>query len=112
MKEKRKFTRIDTHIVSKITFSEDRDAEYVYIENLSVDGIGVVSINPLCVGTSIQTDFFIPGTVQRLSPKAAIIHTAQKANSLYYSGIQFTDVDTIEQEVLRNFVNDNVNGIN
>lgn len=101
--ERRRENRVKTHIVSKIINLELDYYHYVYIENMSTTGIGIVSIEPLQEGMTLRADFFLPGTTQRITPKATVVHSSNR-DALFYSGLAFDSINDEQLESLRSFI--------
>lgn len=105
--EKRNGPRVNTHIVTELSLTEDSFRMCGYIENLSENGMGILSLENFAPGTQVITSFFLPGTAKRISTKAIVVNSNQKVCNLNYYSVRFENIDKLDREAIADFVHGN-----
>jgi c-di-GMP-binding flagellar brake protein YcgR len=106
--EKRIFPRVDTHISTGMILPDSEQQQFGYIENISEDGIGIVSLAYIRPGTRISAGFFLPDRDDKISTTATVIHIQKNMGMVYYYGFQFEYLRESDRELLREFVYKNL----
>lgn len=104
--EKRNQPRVNTHIVLEMAVSGENKHYFGYIENLSEGGMGIVSLEPLPLGTRVTSGFYLSDDADKLSPIASLVHSQFGSDTLYYHGFKFEFLRDRDKETLTRFVHD------
>lgn len=104
MFEKRKSPRLSTHIVAKMSESQELQSFYGYIENLSESGLGIVSMDLLKPVSRLTCSFFLDGISQKINVIASLIHTRKDVDMVYYYGFRFDYLSQNDHETIRNYI--------
>lgn len=104
--EKRNGPRVNTHIVTELN-TGNAIRMCGYIENLSENGMGILSLEQFVPGTQIEASFFLPGTARKFSSRAQVLNSNHSVYNLYYHSIRFDTMSAADREAIRLFVQDN-----
>jgi hypothetical protein len=102
--EKRQVPRINTHIVAEMKTADDSERLCAYIENLSEKGMGVISLDNFEKGTRLYSNFFIPGTITKVSPKASVLNSKNTVHNIYYHSMCFDSLSTTDREAINQYI--------
>jgi hypothetical protein len=105
--EKRIFPRIDTHISTGMILPDSEQQQFGYIENMSEDGMGIVSLEYIRPGTRISAGFYLPDQNDKISTTATMVHIQKNMGMVYYYGFQFEYLRESDREMLREFITKN-----
>ena len=105
--EKRQTPRVNTHIVAEMKVSDDSERLCAYIENLSEKGMGIISLDAFEKGTSLNSHFFIPGTVTKVCPKASVLDSKNTVHNIYYHSLCFDSLSATDREAINQYVRTN-----
>jgi hypothetical protein len=105
--EKRVFPRVDTHISAGMILPDSEQQQFGYIENMSEDGIGIVSLEYIRPGTRISAGFFLPDQNDKISTTATMVHIQKNMGMVYYYGFQFEYLRESDREMLRQYISKN-----
>lgn len=105
--EYRKESRINTHIVTEITI-EGKIYNYCgYIENLSKEGMGVISLEQFEPGVRVTHSFYLAGVSGKITPQATLVHSEKGAYNLYYYGFKFENLTEKENKSIERYMLEN-----
>jgi hypothetical protein len=101
--ERRRFSWVKSHIMTRVVTEGSTEAIYAYIEDLSMTGFGVVSLKPFMKGVRTTFDFLLPQN-GRLTPTASAVHSRMGVDSLYYNGFQIDLLNNRDKELLEKYL--------
>jgi c-di-GMP-binding flagellar brake protein YcgR len=102
--ERRRFTRVETHIVIKLINKFTQTEHLGYIENISEGGIGVVSLDLLPSGSQFATIFFLPEISRKLTPHGYVVYSRKGTELANYYGICFRSLPETDQSIIAGYV--------
>jgi hypothetical protein len=102
--ERRRFPRVETHIVIKLVDKFTRTEHLGYIENISEGGLGVVSLDFITAGSHIIATFFLPEITHKLTPQGYVVHSRKGAELAHYYGICFRVLSKEDQHTIAGYV--------
>jgi hypothetical protein len=102
--EKRQVPRVNTHIVAEMKENDDSERLCAFIENLSEKGMGIISLDSFNKGTRLQSNFFIPGTVTKVSTKSAVLNSKNTVHNLYYHSLCFDGLSATDREAINRYI--------
>ncbi len=105
--ENRKESRIGTHIIAEIEKEGGFHKHCGYIENLSKDGMGIISLEPFRPGETVISSFYLNEIPVKINSKASLVHSEMGDCNLYYHGFKFDDLSEKDQRAIENFVKEN-----
>jgi hypothetical protein len=103
----RKGSRVSTHIVTEILVDNELQNYCGYIENLSTDGIGVISLDKFTPGDKVGLSFYLIGILGKITPQATLVHSEKSAYNLYYHGFKFDSLTEKERQAIERFIGEN-----
>jgi hypothetical protein len=103
----RKESRLNTHIVTELATQGSIHNYCGYIENLSKEGIGILSLDTLKLGEKVTSSFYLTGVSVKISPNATVIHSEKGAYNLFYYGLKFDDLTEKESKAIEEFMAEN-----
>jgi hypothetical protein len=106
--ERRRFPRVDTHIVVKMVNKFTQTEHLGYIENISEGGIGVVSMDSLPSGSQLATIFFLPEIARKLTPHGYVVYSRKGTELANYYGICFRSLPETDQSIITGFIRDRI----
>jgi hypothetical protein len=101
--ERRRFPRVDTHIVIKLVNRFTQTEHLGYIENISEGGLGVAALDTFAAGSQFGTVFFLPENSRKLTPQAYIVHIRKGTELAQYYGLCFRSLSETEQNAIADF---------
>ncbi|MGE5581888.1 MAG: PilZ domain-containing protein [Bacillota bacterium] len=104
-RDRRKENRASTHIVTEIAIEGQFPKCYGYIENLSKDGMGVISLDNFNPGEKVISSFYL--IPDQISPKASLVHTQKGDCNLYYYGFKFDSLTENESQAIDRYLREN-----
>jgi hypothetical protein len=105
--EYRKESRINTHIVTEITVEGEVNNYCGYIENLSKEGIGVISLEQLEPGAKVIHSFYLAGVSGKIKPQATLVHSEKGGYNLNYYGFKFDNLTEKENKAIERYMQEN-----
>jgi hypothetical protein len=103
----RKGLRVSTHIVTEILVEGELQNYCGYIENLSTDGMGVISLEKFTPGEKVAPSFYLTGKSGKLAPQASLVHSEKSNYNLYYHGFKFEVLTEKERQIIEQFISEN-----
>jgi PilZ domain. len=103
--ESRKESRINTHIAAEINIDGHNCCGY--IENLTKEGMGIISLDQFELGQKVTLSFYLIGVTGKISPQATVIHSEKGIYNLYNYGFQFDGLAEKESKAIDQYMNDN-----
>lgn len=105
--EKRKAPRTNSHIVVEINLPGELPKYCGYIENLSENGIGVISLDNFQPGTKLTISFVLPGSIDRINTGASIIRNQPSMGLLKYYACTFENINSDDCQKITRFIKEN-----
>jgi hypothetical protein len=105
--EYRKESRINTHIALEICIEGDMHSYCGYIENLTREGMGVISLDQLETGAKVTLSFYMAGITGKISPQATLIHVEKGIYNLYNYGFKFENLNEKENKAIEQYMREN-----
>ncbi|HEY8463834.1 MAG TPA: PilZ domain-containing protein [Bacillota bacterium] len=103
--EKRKKLRIKTHSAAKLVSSTQLKLIYGYLDNLSEDGMGIMSPEWLAPGSRFTCGFFLKDGTEKVNTIATLVHTSKGIDSIYYHGFRFDYISSLDRQAVADFIN-------
>ncbi len=105
--ECRKESRINTHIAAEIFIDGRVHSDCGYIENLTKEGVGMLSLEQFEAGQKLTLSFYLAGVCGKISPTATVVRSQKGIYSLFNYGLKFDnltekDAQAIEKYMLEN----------
>ena len=104
--EKRKASRTKSHIVVEMSLSGEFP-RCGYIENLSENSIGVITLDSFQVGDKLTVSFILPGTIDRISTGATLVRTGPGMGMLNYYAFTFDNLSQTDFQKITNYIREN-----
>lgn len=104
MSEARRFPRVETHIIVELKAPDEILNHYGYIENLSEDGICVVTLDSFEVHKGIMVSFSIPDKAVKLNLQVSLVYSTVRDDALYYHGFKFDSLTEEERVAITAYV--------
>ena len=104
---KRKFLRVETHIIAELKSSDEILKHYGYIENLSEEGICVVTLDSFEANEGIIVSFSIPDKAIKLNLQVSLVYSTVREDALYYHGFRFDSLNEEERAAIAVYVQRN-----
>lgn len=105
--EKRKAPRTKSHIVVEMSLSGEFPRYCGYIENLSENGIGVITLESFQVGDKLTVSFVLPGTIDRITAAATLVRTGPSMGMLNYYAFTFDNLSQSDCQKIANYIREN-----
>jgi len=105
--ECRKESRMNTHIATEILIDGRAYSECGYIENLSKEGIGMISLDQYEVGQKITVSFYLAGICGKLSPQATVVRSKKGIYNLQNFGLKFVSWSEKETKAIEQYMMEN-----
>lgn len=105
--EKRKAPRTKTHIVVEMSLSGEFPRYCGYIENLSENGIGVISLDSFQVGDKLTVSFVLPGAIDRVTTVATLVRNGPSMGMLNYYAFTFDNLSQTDCQKIKNYMREN-----
>lgn len=105
--EKRKAPRTNSHIVVEMSLTGEFPRYCGYIENLSENGIGVISLDSFQVGDKLTISFVLPGTIDRVTTPATLVRNEPSMGMLNYYAFTFEDLSQTDCQKITNYIREN-----
>jgi hypothetical protein len=103
----RKESRLNTHIVAEISIEGEFPNYCGYIENLSTEGMGLISLEMFNSETKYALGFYLAGVSGKISPKTTLVHSEKGAYNLYYHGFKFDSLTEEERRAIELYLIEN-----
>lgn len=103
----RKESRLNTHIVTELDTQGGIHNYCGYIENLSKEGIGILSLDTLKLGERVTSSFYLTGVSIKISSNATVIHSQKDAYNLFYYGLKFDNLTEKESQAIEKYMDEN-----
>jgi hypothetical protein len=105
--DQRKESRVNTHIVAEINVEGGIHTYCGYIENLSIDGMCVISLDKFQPDEQIALSFYLAGVLGKIAPKVSLVHSEKGTYKLYSHGFKFDSLTEKERRVIEQYVREN-----
>lgn len=105
--EKRKASRAKSHIVVEMSLNGEFPRYCGYIENLSENGIGVITLDSFQVGDKLTISFVLPGTIDRVTTGATLVRTGPGMGMLNYYAFTFDNLSQTDCQKIKNYIREN-----
>lgn len=105
--EKRKALRTNSHIVVEMGLPEEFPRYCGYIENLSENGIGVISLDSFQVGEKLTISFVLPGSIDRVSTDATVVRNEPNTGMLNYYALTFENLNETDCRKITRYIREN-----
>ncbi|HYH02799.1 MAG TPA: PilZ domain-containing protein [Bacillota bacterium] len=103
--EKRNKVRIKTHSAAKLVSSIQLQRVYGYLDNLSEDGMGIITPDLITPGARFTCGFFLGDSTQKVNTVATMVHVQKGLNSVYYYGFRFDYISSDDRKTVSEYVN-------
>ena len=100
--DKRRSERVYTHLVVQMTNAANRHF-YGYIENICMNGIGIVSMDVIEPQTKLTCSFFLSDD-ERINPAGTVIYIRKSVDTVYRYGIRFADISMAERCLIEEYI--------
>jgi hypothetical protein len=97
-------SRINTHIVTEITVDGELHNYCGYIENLSKDGIGIISLEQFEPGSKVTHSFSLTGAAGKITSQATLMHSEKGVYNLYYHGFKFENLTEKQSQAIERYM--------
>lgn len=104
--ERRKASRTNSHIVVEMSLGGEFP-RCGYIENLSENSIGVITLDSFQVGDKLSISFVLPGTIDRVSTGATVVRTGPSMGMLNYYAFTFDNLSQNDSQKITNYIREN-----
>lgn len=105
--EKRKAPRTNSHIVVEMSQPGEFPRYCGYIENLSENGIGVISLDSFQVGGKMAISFVLPGTIDRVTTVATVVRKEPSMGMLNYYAFTFENLSQTDCLKITRYIREN-----
>lgn len=105
--EKRKAPRTQSHIVVEMSSTGEFPRYCGYIENLSENGIGIISLDSFQVGDKLTVSFVLPGTLDRVTTVATLVRNEPSMGILNYYAFTFEGLSQTDRQKIMNYIQEN-----
>lgn len=108
VEEKRRMTRVNTHLVTRMTtvgrdLNESRHY-YGYIENISEGGIKIASLDLIGPETRLSCTFYLNPDEMKLNPLGTLVYRNTAVDMVYYFGFRFDYISAREKRLIEEFI--------
>lgn len=105
--EKRKALRTTSHIVVEMNLPGEFPRYCGYIENLSENGMGVISLDSFQAGVKLNISFVLPGSIDRVAATANIVRAESNVGMLNYYAFSFENLSQNDCQKISRFIQEN-----
>jgi len=102
--EKRKASRFNSHIVVEMNLPGEFPRYCGYIENLSENGMGVISLDSFQDGVKLNISFVLPGSIDRVTVVANIVRAESSMGMLNYYAFSFENLSQNDCQKISRFI--------
>ena len=106
--DQRKETRVNTHIVAEISVNGGIQTYCGYIENLSLDGMCLISLDNFQPNQQIALSFYLAGVKGKIAPQVSLVHSEKGIYNLYSHGFKFDSLIEKERRVIEEYLKENL----
>jgi hypothetical protein len=107
MQECRKESRINTHIAAEIFVEGQTHSDCGYIENLTKEGAGILSLDQFEAGQKLTLSFYLAGINGKISPKATVVRSQKGIYNLFNYGLKFDELTEKEAQAIEKYILEN-----
>ncbi|HBF38709.1 MAG TPA: hypothetical protein DDW50_15500 [Firmicutes bacterium] len=105
--EFRKESRINTHIAAEIFIDGQTHSDCGYIENLTTEGIGMLSLDQFETGQKLTLSFYLAGIGGKMTTKATVVHLQKGIYNLFNYGLRFDNLTEKESRAIEQYMVEN-----
>ncbi len=106
--EKRKTSRTNSHIVVEMNLPGEFPRYCGYIENLSENGMGVISLDSFQAGVKLNISFVLPGSIDRVTAVANLVRAESSVGMLNYYAFTFENLSQNDCQKISRYIRENV----
>lgn len=102
--ERRNYHRVRTHIPSKLIDANSAINHPGYLENITMEGVGIVSPGYLPPKAQIICQFSLQENTPPLRIPGSLVYIRQDLGSFYYYGIKFNAVHPEHRRIIADYL--------
>lgn len=102
--EKRNNIRIKTHSAAKLVSSIQLKRFYGYLDNLSENGMGIISPDKVLLGSRFTCGFFLGDSTEKINTIATVVRVQEGNESVRYYGLRFDYISTEDRRAVSDFI--------